>query len=190
MAMPTSAAASAGASLTPSPAIATFEPFAFRSSTRACLPSGVRSAWMDSMSTCSATAAAVSALSPVAMRMWRPCFASAWMASAAPGLMGSATARRPARRPSRDTKRAVLPLVRKPSAAATRASGSIPSSPIIAWFPNATSRPDTLPRTPFPVTDENRSTTPTPRLGPRRRRRSRPPADARTRVRGSPRGRA
>ena len=49
MAMPTSAAASAGASFTPSPAMATLAPLPRSSSTSACLAPGVMSARISSM---------------------------------------------------------------------------------------------------------------------------------------------
>ena len=67
MAMPTSAAASAGASLTPSPAIATTRPSRRSRSTTALFCSGRTSAATSSMPSRRATASAVVRLSPVSI---------------------------------------------------------------------------------------------------------------------------
>ena len=67
IAMPTSAAASAGASLTPSPAIATTRPSAFSFATTALFWSGRTSASTSAMPSLRATASAVARLSPVSM---------------------------------------------------------------------------------------------------------------------------
>ncbi len=61
MAMPTSACASAGASLMPSPAIATLRPSACSRLTWSALSSGSTSASASSMPSCRATASAVRA---------------------------------------------------------------------------------------------------------------------------------
>ena len=116
MAMPTSAAASAGASLTPSPAMATFAPLACSSSISAFLASGSMSARTSSMPSLSATALAVRSLSPVAMMILSPLSCSARIASALVALIGSATATSPASLPSTATNIAVLPSERSASA--------------------------------------------------------------------------
>ena len=82
MAMPTSAAASAGASLTPSPAIATIRPSFCSFATTALFWSGSTSASTSSMPRLRATAFAVVRLSPVSMMTLMPSAASAFSASA------------------------------------------------------------------------------------------------------------
>ncbi len=67
IAIPTSAFASAGASFTPSPAIATIKPFPFNSLTIRPLSSGIISAMTFFMPRVAATASAVFLLSPVSM---------------------------------------------------------------------------------------------------------------------------
>jgi len=72
IAMPTSAAASAGASFTPSPAIAILWPSRRNWSMRSFLASGSTPARTSSMPSLPATACAVRSLSPVAMITRRP----------------------------------------------------------------------------------------------------------------------
>ena len=77
MAMPTSAAASAGASLTPSPTMATRRPSPRSRCTTSLLRSGSTPASISSMPSCDATARAVVRLSPVSITMRRPSSRSA-----------------------------------------------------------------------------------------------------------------
>ena len=72
MAMPTSAAASAGASLTPSPTMATRRPSSRSRCTTSLLRSGNTPASISSMPSVFATARAVVRLSPVSITMRRP----------------------------------------------------------------------------------------------------------------------
>ena len=96
MAMPRSAWARAGASLMPSPTIATTCPSAWRAATRSALSAGRTSAMTWSMPTSAATVWAVAALSPVTIQTCRPRAFSWATASAASGLTVSATVTRPA----------------------------------------------------------------------------------------------
>ncbi len=77
IATPTSAWASAGASLVPSPVIATSCPSRWRSRISSSLRSGVASARKSSTPDSSAIFAAVSGLSPVIMTVWMP-IARSW----------------------------------------------------------------------------------------------------------------
>ncbi len=72
IAMPTSAVASAGASLMPSPAMATMRPSRRNRSTTALFRSGSTSASISVIPSRCATAAAVAELSPVSMTMRSP----------------------------------------------------------------------------------------------------------------------
>ena len=72
MAIPTSAWASAGASFTPSPAIATFRPSPCRRLITAIFCSGSTSASTSVMPSRRATASAVARLSPVSMTIRSP----------------------------------------------------------------------------------------------------------------------
>ena len=72
MAIPMSARASAGASLTPSPAMATIRPSDFNRVIALSLSSGKTSATTSSIPSRRATASAVRRLSPVSMMIRRP----------------------------------------------------------------------------------------------------------------------
>ena len=137
MAIPTSAAASAGASFTPSPAMAIKRPSLRRRSTSAFLSSGSTPARTSSMPRRSATTCAVRALSPVAMMTRRPKSCRLRRAAAVVSLIGSATATIPISTPSRARNIAVLPSSCNASAAAVAASVSSPRDCIIALFPKA-----------------------------------------------------
>ena len=102
MATPTSAWASAGASLMPSPTMATRCPWACSASMTAALSPGSTSAWIreGSMPTRRATDSAVARSSPVSIQTVRPCASSVRIASMASALIGSAMASIPASRPS------------------------------------------------------------------------------------------
>ena len=98
IAMPTVAAASAGASLMPSPAIATTRPCDSRRRTRSRLSVGqhFRVDIARGMPSAFATASAVARLSPVIMMTWMPSCRSAASASRVVVLIGSAIANSPA----------------------------------------------------------------------------------------------
>ncbi len=145
MAIPTSAAARAGASFTPSPAMATRRPSARNATIRARLSSGKTPARTSSIPKGPATARAVRSLSPVAMMMRKPCACSALIAAAVLSRTGSATATIPASAPSTATNIAVLPVARRVSACASAAVVASPRSCIIAALPSATLRPPTVP---------------------------------------------
>ena len=90
MAMPTSARASDGASLTPSPTIATLRPAALNESTKAVFCSGRSSARQSSMPSRAPTARAAPSPSPVTMATCSPMRFSSATAPAAPGRTASA----------------------------------------------------------------------------------------------------
>ena len=125
IAMPTSACASAGASLMPSPAIATTRPSACsRSTTRGLL---VGQHLGDAPRRCRACARrrrAVVRLSPVSMTMRRPSRRSAASASGVVALIGSATPSRPAARPSTATNITVCAVAAAALGAAVSDSSS------------------------------------------------------------------
>ena len=101
MAMPTSASANAGASLTPSPTMTTCAPCALRPSTKAYLSSGSRFAWNSETPARAAMRAAVRSLSPVSMMTREsPRRRSSAMASGTPALSGSCTPMTPMSLPS------------------------------------------------------------------------------------------
>ena len=100
MAMPTSARASAGASLMPSPTMAT-APCRASSRTARSLSSGSTPAITSSTPTRRWMACAVRSLSPVSMTVETPIARSCAMAPALDGFTTSATATMPASAPSR-----------------------------------------------------------------------------------------
>ena len=153
MAMPTSALASAGASLMPSPAIATLRPCACSRLTSAALSSGFTSPWTSSMPSARATACAVVAPSPVAITTRRPLACNAAMVGLAEGLIGSATASRPSKRPSPARNITLAPSARRVSASAASDATSMSLPSIRARLPSSSARPSTVPRTPDPVTE-------------------------------------
>src|SRR6266568_4679315 len=124
MAIPRSAWTSAGASLTPSPTIATVLPWACRRAISPTLSAGMTSASARSMPTLAAIAAAVVWLSPVSMATSRPMACSRATCSAAPGLSVSATASTPRTSPSQPAHTTVLPCRSSRSAAASNPSGT------------------------------------------------------------------
>ena len=89
MAMPTSAAASAGASLMPSPAMATTFPSARRRFTASALSAGSSSARTSSMPSSAPTFSAAALLSPVSMTTRTPDARRAASASGVDALIGS-----------------------------------------------------------------------------------------------------
>ena len=153
IAMPTSALANAGASLMPSPAIATTRPSRCNFSTSASLSAGLTSPCTSSMPRRTAIALAVVMPSPVAMMIRRPAALSVARASGVLALTGSDTASKPWSRPSTARYMTLAPSRRKASACGTRLSTAIPACCISTVLPSASERPATLPRTPMPEPD-------------------------------------
>ena len=139
MAMPTSARASAGASLTPSPTIATLWPASWSLRTSCSLSWGSTSATTRVMPICRWMAAAVFLLSPVSITTSMPSFFSSAMAVWLVGLTTSATAMMPSTSAVppffRTKKRGVLPSSASRSASASRGAGSMPSASSILRLP-------------------------------------------------------
>ena len=151
MAIPTLALIKAGASLIPSPTMATISPLSLSSIILACFCSGKTPAMTSSMPTSSATACTVSCLSPLSNITRLPARLSAAMASLASGFTGSLMAITPTRRPSLATYTGVLPSWAKTSTSSCRASTpDMPSMTIKLILPMASSTPETIPTMPFP----------------------------------------
>src|SRR6266487_3250773 len=146
MAIPRSAWTSAGASLTPSPTIATVLPWACRRAISPTLSAGMTSASARSMPTLAAIAAAVVWLSPVSMATSRPMACSRATCSAAPGLSVSATASTPRTSPCQPAHTTVLPCRSSRSAAA--ASLRRPTHTVTGGWPGVAA---TAARTPAPA---------------------------------------
>ena len=158
IAMPTWACASAGASLTPSPTMATTRPSACNRLMTSAFSAGWTSAITSSTPSARATAWAVVRLSPVSMTTRRP---SAWSSRIASGvelLMGSATPTRPASAPSTARYITVCPSPRSASARAASADASTPCAASSRRLPSATRRPPAAPVIPCPATDWKPST--------------------------------
>ena len=145
--MPTSARARAGASLMPSPIMATRCPCFLSSSIAVTLSSGIRSARTSSTPNSAATARAVASLSPVSItiRLTPVCF-NFKRASRAPGRNVSAIKMTPANCPSTATCTGVCPLSSIAVASVT------PFSRSNAALPTSTARPETVAITPRPCT--------------------------------------
>ena len=152
MAMPTSAAASAGASLTPSPAMATTRPSRRNRSTTALFCSGSTSASTSAMPSRRATAMAVVRLSPVSMTMRMPLRGERLqrLRRARLDRVGDGDdARRACRRsPRRST---VAPSWRSRSASASSGAVGMPSSARKRALPSTTRLRSTMPIAPLPV---------------------------------------
>ena len=129
MARPRSAWASAAASLTPSPTIATTRPSACSRLTTSTLSAGSTSAITSSMPTSAATARATVSLSPVSSTGVRPRSRSCATASALVGLTASATTSTPRAAPSQPTATAVRP------AASARGHGALRARRGRCWRP-------------------------------------------------------
>ncbi len=158
IAKPTSARASAGASLMPSPTIPTVRPSARSRSISRALSAGRTSATTRVMPTRRATASAVRLSSPVTIATSRPSARRFSMAPAASGLTSSATATSPAAIPSTATYIDVFPSLASAVARSTSASTSTPRSRIRRRFPARMRRPSTVPATPFPAMASNSAT--------------------------------
>ena len=164
IAMPTSARARAGASLMPSPAIATTRPSRCKRSTSCSLSAGLTSPWTSSMPSRWPTARAVVNPSPVAMMMRRPDLRSDANASAVVALIGSDTASKPASCPSTARCMTLAPWPRSASAWAASGATSMPTCCISAVLPNASFLPATTPFTPIPDAESNCSALSSARL--------------------------
>src|SRR5213594_1813240 len=112
MAIPTSAAASAGASLIPSPAIATMWPCSRSRLTILLFWCGRTSASTFSIPSCFAMDFAVASKSPVSITICTPCSRSAFNASGVDSLTKSVSAIIPARRSFTATKTKLTDAVR------------------------------------------------------------------------------
>jgi hypothetical protein len=137
MATPTSACASAGASLVPSPHMATSLPLACSSRISASLFSGVAWARKSSTPASAAIAAAVIGLSPVIITVRMPMRRSSAKRSRMPPLTISFSWMTPSRRPSRATASGVpppwrsrrrWPAARAPSSELSAVPRGIPAS--------------------------------------------------------------
>ena len=157
IAMPTWALARAGASLMPSPAMATTLPSFCRRSTSASLPCGVTSPNTSSMPSWRATERAVLRPSPVAMMTVSPARLNAASAAGVVALIGSETAIRPINWRSAARNITLAPPRRSASACAFSTIKATPSSAISAVLPSARRCPATRPRTPIPLDDSNLS---------------------------------
>ena len=158
MATPRSACASAGASLMPSPTIATMWPADWISATMRALSAGEHPA-ADAVRAADgrATAAAAAGVSPDTSHTSMPAARRSRTASAEPGLIGSAMRNVAAWRPSIATRTSVRP-------SATMAAASRTCAPAIAIvlasslaLPTTTRWPSTVPLTPRPGYDSNPS---------------------------------
>ena len=151
MAIPTSEAASAGASLTPSPTIATSPPFPFMSSIHCNLSSGNSPECTSSIPSVCAVSLAISALSPVNMAVFMfDCFKKR-MAFRASSLTSSTT--QTAAKPvfPTETQTAVWT---SPAITSKASVQSQPNSRINSKLPIATCLPFTKPTMPLPGTSK------------------------------------
>ncbi|MCY1516922.1 hypothetical protein D9M68_515810 [compost metagenome] len=128
MATATSACASAGASLVPSPVIATRRPSAWYLRMSASLSSGVASARKSSTPASAAMAAAVSLLSPVIITVLMPMRRSSAKRSLMPVLTMSLSSTTPSTRLPSATASGVLPRRAVSSAARSISAGTLPPS--------------------------------------------------------------
>ncbi len=149
IAIPTSAAASAGASLMPSPTWATICPSARSASTMRCLSAG-RSSAQTAMPSAPPMAAAVQALSPVSITVAMPASRSARRPAAASGRGSSRTAMRPAASSPETRTDTVLPASLSAAIRDLASSPRATCSSAAAGESSATASPPTLPATPLP----------------------------------------
>ena len=149
MAMPTSARARAGASLMPSPTMATRPCFARRRISRS-LPSGSTPAITSSTPTWHWMADAVRSLSPVSMTVRMPKARSSSIAEALVGFTVSATAMMPSARGPCAKNSGVLPSSAKVRACSSKAATFTPCFCISDALPASTTAPPTFARTPPP----------------------------------------
>ena len=150
-ARPRSAAASAGPSLTPSPAMATRHPAACSCWITATLSPGSAPAITSSAPTWAATASATAWLSPVSSTVRRPSPRSPATAAAAEDLTVSATATAPRAWPPQPASTTVRPARSHSAHCPARTSGiMIPRSRNSLSRPAITSWPSIIPQAPRP----------------------------------------
>ena len=149
MAMPVSARVRAGASLMPSPTMATL-PAACSWRITASLPSGSTPAITASTPACLPMASAVRWLSPVSMTTLMPMACSSRMARGLSSLMVSATAMTPSRRPAPPKNSGVLPCAESSAAACASSAGTVTLVPVKAALPPKISLPSSLALRPLP----------------------------------------
>ena len=152
MAMPRSAWASAGASLSPSPTMATRWPCSWYFRTTSSLRSGETCASTTSIPTWRATASAVSRRSPVSRTVCSPRSRRARMASALVARTGSVIASMPASAPSSATNTGVAASAACSDATASSSVVATPFACMKAALPMAMRRPATVPPMPRPTT--------------------------------------
>ena len=150
MAIPISALTSAGASLTPSPTIATFLPSDWISATLEAFSSGKTSAIIVSIPTCFAIACAVRLLSPVNIATSIPNSWSFWIACWAVSLTVSATATTPLNSLSTLISIAVFPSFSNWARFVSASLVWIPFSLISFRFPTKSSLPSIVAFIPRP----------------------------------------
>src|SRR5947209_4977584 len=156
-AIPRSACASAGASLIPSPTMATRRPADCSFFTSSAFDCGSTSARKCSSPSCVAMACAVTRLSPVSITTSSPIRRSAWTMSRECAFRVSATATIPASFPSTATYTGVLPSRASPRPAASAPASEICRSRSICGFPTRIVRPPTVAAIPCPGTAPNQS---------------------------------
>ena len=152
IAMPMSAEASAGASLIPSPTMATTFPLRNSAIFRA-LSAGSSPANASSTPTRRATACAAPSLSPVSITVRTPSRRKPATAAAAPGFGSSPNATTPNRRaggPMSASQDTVLPAAARSVAVAANGDRSMRASRSNCPVPNSSRRPCTVPSTPRP----------------------------------------
>ena len=153
IATPTSARASAGASLIPSPTIATRRPCARRLVTSSAFFCGEHSAKTSSIPSWCAIALAAAGLSPLAMISRSPSLRSAAKTPAADGFTGSAIPSAPKHRPCSATSTTVCPCCCQPPSASRHAAEiSTPACSKKRALPSSTGTAPTRPRRPSPGT--------------------------------------
>ncbi len=158
MAIPTSACASAGASLIPSPTKATTSPRCWRARTSSTFSCGSTPARTFSIPTCRAIAAAVRSLSPVSIITASPILFSSETALFAVGLRVSAMPMTPASVPPTATRTTVFPSSWRAAILSAASGGRVtPCSVRNGGFPISTSAPSTRALTPRPPNVVNRS---------------------------------
>src|SRR3990172_874433 len=143
-AMPRSAVARAGASLIPSPTMATMSPSALRRRMTSAFPSGRTFAMTRSMPTREAMALAVRSLSPVRRRILRPMSLRDRTAASDWGFTVSARARTPRNRPSTTRFITVFPWDSRRSHTASAEPNGMPSSRSSVRLPTRTPCPPTV----------------------------------------------
>ena len=150
IAIPASAAVSAGASFIPSPTIATF-PKRLSRLTASAFPSGISSAITSSTPTVFPTASAVRLLSPVSITTFIPMLLSRLTAALLSSFIVSATAIMPSGDVPRKNKSGVFPSADKLSAAFCISSVTRAFSAIKRRLPPESSVPSRIAVTPEPA---------------------------------------